>query len=116
MCDGVASRFLKDFPMQSTNFTDYYKGPEQMAEATRQAVRETADGADAYSAGVGQAAEPSKRRARQLMDEFRSRGRQWREQGGRYVSDRPVRAMVMAAAGGAAVTTLMLAALRGSRR
>jgi hypothetical protein len=50
------------------------------------------------------------------MDEFRSRGRQWREQGGRYVSDRPVRAMAMAAAGGAAVTTLMLAALRGSRR
>jgi site-specific recombinase len=50
------------------------------------------------------------------MDELRSRSRQWHEQGGHYVADRPVRSMVMAAAGGAAVTTLMLAALRGSRR
>ncbi|MDM0031322.1 hypothetical protein QTI33_04120 [Variovorax sp. J22P271] len=102
--------------MQSTNFTDY-KSPEQIAEATRQAVRDTADGADAYTAGVAHAAGPSKQgRAGQLLDELRSRGRQWREQGGHYVSDRPVRSMVMAAAGGAAVTTLMLAALRGSRR
>lgn len=101
--------------MQSTNFTDY-KSPEQIAEATRQAVRETADGADAYTAGVAHAAGPSRRRARQVMDDLRARGRAWREQGGHYVSDRPVRSMVMAAAGGAAVTTLMLAALRGSRR
>jgi ElaB/YqjD/DUF883 family membrane-anchored ribosome-binding protein len=101
--------------MQSTNFTDY-KSPEQIADATRQAVRQTAEGADAYTAGVAEAAGPSMRRMRQLMDELRSRGRQWREQGGHYVSDRPVRSMMMAAAGGAAVTTLMLAALRGSRR
>lgn len=101
--------------MQSTNFTDY-KSPEQIAEATRQAVRLTADGAGASTAGIGHAAGPSMRRARQLMEDLRSKSRQWREQGGHYVSDRPVRSMVMAAAGGAAVTTLMLAALRGSRR
>lgn len=100
--------------MQSTNFTDY-KSPDQIAEATRQAVRQTADGADTESAGGAQAQGPSMRRARELMDELRSRGRQWREQSGHYVADRPVRSMVMAAAGGAAVTTLMLAALRGSR-
>ncbi len=63
--------------MQSTNFTDY-KSPEQIAEATRQAVRETADGADAYTAGVAHAAGPSRRGARQVMDDLRARGREWR--------------------------------------
>jgi ElaB/YqjD/DUF883 family membrane-anchored ribosome-binding protein len=101
--------------MQSTNFTDY-KSPEQIAEATRQAVRQSADGADADTAGGAHETGPWTRRARELMDELRSRSRQWHEQGGHYVADRPVRSMVMAAAGGAAVTTLMLAALRGNRR
>lgn len=101
--------------MQDTVFTDF-KTPEQIAEATRQTVRETADGADAYTAGVAHAAGPSKSRARKMMDDIQLRTRPWREQGGHYVSDRPLRSVAMAAAGGAALTTLALAALRGGKR
>lgn len=101
--------------MQDTDFRDY-KTPEQIAEATRQTVRETADGADAYTAGVAHAARRSKNRTQKMMDDLKLRANEWREQGSHYVADRPVRSMAMAAAGGAALTTLMLAAFRGTRR
>lgn len=100
--------------MQTPDQTDY-KSPEQIAEATRQAVRDV-DGADAYTSGVEHEARPARRRARTMVDDLRRTGQRLREQGGHYVADQPVRSMVMAAAGGAALTTLMLAALRGHGR
>jgi hypothetical protein len=101
--------------MQTTNFIDY-KTPEQIAEATRQTVRADPDtdtdiDTDTDAAGAGTAGAPR----RNWVDDLRLRGQRLREQGGHYVADQPVRSMVMAAAGGAAITTLMLAALRGSR-
>jgi len=101
--------------MQDTNHIDY-KSPDQMAEATRQTVREAAGGADAYTAGVADASRPADSRVRKMIGTIKQRGRDLREQGGHYVADQPVRSMAMAAAGGAALTTLMLAAMRVSGR
>ena len=100
--------------MQTPDHADY-KSPDQIAEATRQAVRDV-DGADAYTSGIDHEARPAGQRTRTLMDDLRQTGQRLRAQGGHYVADQPVRAMVMAAAGGAALTTLMLAALRGHGR
>lgn len=102
--------------MQATDHIDY-KTPDQIAEATRQTVRETADGADAYTAGVAHASRtPEGGRVREWVGTLKQRGRALREQGGHYVADQPVRSMAMAAAGGAALTTLMMAALRSTGR
>ncbi|MDM0013306.1 hypothetical protein QTH87_12755 [Variovorax sp. J22P168] len=98
----------------SLNTTEF-KSPEQIAEATREAVRVTGGGDRAEIDHAARSTRPKPGRAAELLDELKSRGRRMREQGGNYVAERPMSSVMMAAAGGAAFTTLMWAALRNTR-
>jgi ElaB/YqjD/DUF883 family membrane-anchored ribosome-binding protein len=102
------------FPMDTSA---EFKSPEQIAEATREAVRATADGADAYMAGISHdARDDDGTRSARLLDRVKQGSQRWREQGAHFVAERPTQSVAIAAAGGAALSTLMWAALRGSRR
>lgn len=51
----------------------------------------------------------------QKVSDIRSKASDLKEQGGQYIAEQPVRSVLMAVAGGAALTALLVAAVRRGR-
>ena len=109
--------------MESTYTTALSDQAQSGAQGASAMARDGAMSQNNYSGegstGGRQALESAKSYAREAMttagdkvDGLRAKASELKDQGSHYVAEQPVRSVLMAAAGGAALTALLVAAIR----
>lgn len=96
------------------------KTPSELAEEARRTGRDAAElAADSAATGSAYAKEAADSAIASARTKARDLKAQWDQAGescARYIAEEPMKSVLFSAAGGALLTTLVVAALRGGRR